>query len=166
MRVLLNSALAIALGLATVPCRAELTGLDRDFANDAFRLNVSAIQDAQWGNRSDQPEAVKLVAQRIIKDHAAALSRLKQIALDKNIKLPAMPMEDQQHARDDLKKQDADALRVNYLRRQVEQRQQEVSLCERELKEGTDENLRLYCGDNLPNLHEQIAMAKSAEAKP
>ena len=99
-------------------------------------------------------------------DHAAALSRLKQIALDKNIKLPALPTEDQRHAREDLKKQDGEALRVNYLRRQVEQRQQEVSLCERELKEGTDENLRLYCGDNLPNLHEQIEMAKSAEAKP
>src|SRR3954467_8297032 len=113
MRVLFVAAVAIVFGMANLPCVADVTGFDREFANEAFRLNVSAIQDAQWGNDSNQPEAVKIVAQRIIRDHSAALSRLKQIALDKNLRLPAMPSAGQRDAREELKKQEGEALRVN-----------------------------------------------------
>src|SRR3954451_17953153 len=130
MRILFASAAALVLWGAAGSCLADLTGFDRDFAADAFRLNLSAIQDSQWGNESTQPESVKLLAQRIIKDHSAALARLKQIAIDKDLKLPTMPTKRQENAREDLKKQEGQTLRVNYIRRQIEQRQEEVNLCE------------------------------------
>ena len=114
---------------------------------------------------SNQSQPVKVLAQRIIRDHSDALAELKKIAQERNVTLPTLPTTHQQAARDDLKNQSGDELRRDYLRQTVDRRKQDIALCERQLHEGSEADLHQYCQHNLPNLKEELTMAQSAETK-
>ncbi|MBN8897730.1 MAG: DUF4142 domain-containing protein, partial [Rhodospirillales bacterium] len=91
--------LAAALLLAVAaPARAELTGVDRDFATQAQRANIAAIQDAQWGEKSTASEPLKQLAQKIIKNRTTASAELKTLAQQQNFSLPPLPTGGQQEA--------------------------------------------------------------------
>lgn len=163
MRSLIVSGLVTAIGFVAIPGLAAMNGFDREFLTEAARANVTAVQDAQWGNETKQPEPIKLLAQRIIKDHTNALAELKKFAENQAVSLPAQPTTHQQAVTSNLKNESGGDLRQDYLRRQVDQRKEEISLCERELQEGTEPALHQYCQRNLPNFQQELTMAQSAQ---
>jgi predicted outer membrane protein len=163
MRSLIVAGLVVALESVAVPCQAELNSFDREFLTKAVRSNMTAVQEAQWANESDQSQPMKALAQRIIRDHSDALAELKKIAQAQNVSLPSLPTTHQQSVRDNLKGQSGDQLRQDYLHRTVDQRKQDIALCEQQLHEGAEADLHQYCQRNLPNLQEEVTMAQSAE---
>lgn len=168
MRRFIVSGVVIAIGFAASPTMAALSGFDREFLTQATQDNVTAVQDAQWGNKSTQTPPIKGLAQRIIKDHSDALAELKTIAENQQVSLPTQPTTHQQAVSGDLKNESGDHLRRDYLQRQVDQRKKDIDLCQREMREGTDAALHQYCQHNLPNFQQELTMAQSTlgDAKP
>lgn len=163
MRTTMLTAATALLLAAAVPGHAEVTGTDRDFLTRATQDAMAEVQDAQWANRTNQPPAMKELAQQIIRNHSAVLADLKKIAQAGQLRLPARPTNAQQNARDDLKGKDDKALQHSYLQREIDRHGQSIALFQQESQNGKDPRLSGIAAHYLPILQQERAAAERAQ---
>ena len=105
---------------------------DQDFAVNTAIAGMTEIQAGQLAEQKGTAKDVKEYAQMMITDHTAAADKLKAIATQKNITLPATLTPDAQKKLDDLQKEGGHKFDKDYMAMMVSDHKKVISAFEDE----------------------------------
>ena len=136
---------------------------DQDFAVNTAIAGMTEIQAGQLAEQKGMSKEVKDYAAMMIKDHTAAADKLKAIATQKNITLPATLTPDAQKNLDDLQKEDGKKFDKDYLAMMVSDHKKVISAFENESKNGSDADIRAFADSTLHTLRVHLDKAEKCE---
>ena len=136
---------------------------DQDFAVNTAIAGMTEIQAGQLAEQKGTAKDVKEYAQMMITDHTAAADKLKAIATQKNITLPATLTPDAQKNLDDLQKEDGHKFDKDYMAMMVSDHKKVISAFEDESKNGSDADIRAFADSTLHTLRVHLEKAQKCE---
>ncbi len=145
----------------TIP--ATVSRADQDFAVNTAIAGMTEIQAGQMAQQKGMSKDVKKYAEMMIKDHTDAADKLKAIATQKNISLPATLTPDAQKNLDDLQKEDGKKFDKDYLAMMVSDHKKVISAFENESKNGSDADIRAFAESTLHTLRMHLEKAQQCE---
>lgn len=137
--------------------KATLNAMDRTFMKMAAQGNIAEIKISELALKKSQNEAVRKVADEIIREHSAAQKQLKQVAAQKGVSLPSDtdPMHKAMYSK--LAKLSGAAFDRQYIAGQIKDHDKTIQLFQRQLKGGRDASVNDFAARTLP------AITKHAE---
>jgi putative membrane protein len=160
--------MAVAALCAWVPlAKADKATIDRSTPGGDQRFVVSAsalgIAEVNFGKlaatRASNPE-VRKFAQEMVEQHTKANKELNDLAFNKKWSLAANVDRDHQAEYDRLSKLEGAEFDREYLKWQIKDHEQAISLFEDEAKNGDDAQLKEWCNKVLPHLREHLKTAR------
>jgi putative membrane protein len=145
----------------TIP--ATVSKADQDFAVNTAIAGMTEIQAGQMAQQKGMSKDVKDYGDMMVKDHTAAADKLKAIATQKNITLPATLTPDAQKNLDDLQKEDGKKFDKDYLAMMVSDHKKVISAFENESKNGSDADIRAFADSTLHTLRIHLDKAEKCE---
>jgi putative membrane protein len=133
---------------------------DQDFAVNTAIAGMTEIQAGQIAEQKGMSRDVKEYAAMMIKDHTAAADKLKAIATQKNITLPATLTPDAQKNLDDLQKEEGAKFDKDYLAMMVSDHKKVIGAFENESKNGSDADIRGFADSTLHTLRVHLDKAE------
>jgi len=121
------------------------------------------VQLGQLAAQRAQSPEVKQFGQRMVTDHTAANDKLKQVASQKGVTLPADLDSSSRREYDKLEKLSGSKFDREYMSHMVSDHKKDVKEFESEAKSGKDADLKTFASTTLPTLQEHLKMAQSAE---
>jgi len=148
------------------PAVAEVNDIDKAFVPMAVQANMTEIQEAQLAEKRAGSNDVKLLAQRIIRDHSGARGALEKITGARpELTEPAKQSPEQRGAQNRLDQLDGAEFDKAYVQLQVERHEKLIPEFEQESERGTDLDLRAFAVKQLPGLREHLEMARKLSAQ-
>jgi putative membrane protein len=138
-----------------------LSYADRSFINSAEEGNLAEIESAKIVEQKATDPAVKDFAHRMVTDHTQESQELKALAKSTGVTLPAEPTAAKANQKDEWQKLSDDA----YLRDQLEDHKQAISVFENEIEHGQNEAVKDYAEKTLPTLQDHIRIAEDIAGK-
>src|SRR5580692_5303709 len=107
---------------------------DQDFAVNTAIAGMTEIQAGQMAEQKTTAKDVKEYAEMMVKDHTAAANKLKTIATQKNITLPAALTPDAQKDLDNLQQETGNKFDKDYMAMMVSDHKKVIGAFENESK--------------------------------
>jgi len=142
-----------------------LSSTDRSFITSAEQGNLAEVDTAKMVQQRTTDPAVKDFASRMVTDHTRASQQLKALASSEGITLPAEPIATERTQNEQWKKLSGAKLNDTYLRDQLEDHQQAISVFENEIEHGKDQAVKNYAEQTLPVLQDHIRIAEDLAGK-
>jgi putative membrane protein len=147
------------------PPPAVLSDADRDFATRAASVGLAEVEASRMMAEKAASSDVRQFAQQMVEAHSDANRRLMKIALAKQLELPMAPTGDDHSAIVELNAAAGSTAETMYMQQfGVQGHQRAVNLFEREIKEGSDADLKGLAEDVLPSLKENLNRAQQIAA--
>jgi putative membrane protein len=165
---LIFATVALALMTTAVASQAARPGSrmnaqDRHFITQACQGNTSEVQLGQLAVSKRDGRRVQQFGQRMIQDHSAALNKLMSVAADEGVKLPTDPPSamgaEGRATYDRLAGLSGSRFSQAYMAAMVSDHQKDVSAFKREIRHGSDPNVRAYARATLPVIEQHLSMA-------
>lgn len=146
----------------------HLSDEDRQFVMQARPMNIAEMRLGELArDYASRPELQEL-GEKLIQDHTGTNHRLMQIISGSDVKAPDRMDAGHQKIEQRLLELEGDDFDRAFLRAQLEDHQQMVSLFEREAKEGEDPELKQFARGCVPVLQQHLqqiqGMASSMRA--
>lgn len=138
---------------------------DADFAMKAAAGGMFEVQAAEVAKENGESQAVKDFADMMIKDHTAVNDKLKNIAGEKNIELPASLPEDKAAKLETLSTLSGAAFDEAYAEEMVTSHEETIALFEDEASSGEDEDLKSLAEESLPTLRHHLSEAEALKGE-
>jgi putative membrane protein len=148
-------------GKAAIP--ATVSKADQDFAVNAANAGMTEIQAGQLAQQQGTAKDVKAYGAMMVTDHTQAADKLKAIAAQKNITLPAAISNDMQKNLDDLKAKNGNDFDKAYIDMMVSDHKKVISAFEDESKNGSDADIRAFADSTLHTLHHHLDAAEKCK---
>jgi putative membrane protein len=142
-----------------------LSSLDRSFISSAEEANLAEIETAKIVEQKATDPAVKDFANRMVTDHTQASHELKALAKSTGVTLPAEPTAAKANQKDEWQKLSGAKFDDAYLRDQLEDHKQVISVFENEIEHGQNEAVKDYAEKTLPTLQDHIRIAEDIAGK-
>jgi putative membrane protein len=142
---------------------ATVSKADQDFAVNTAIAGMTEIQAAQMAEQKTKAKDVKDYAEMMVKDHTAAADKLKTIATQKNITLPAALTPDAQKDLDNLQQETGNKFDKDYMAMMVSDHKKVISAFENESKNGSDADIRAFADSTLHTLRVHLDKAEKCE---
>jgi len=133
---------------------------DQDFAVNAANAGMTEIQAGQLAQTQGTAREVKAYGAMMVKDHTEAADKLKAVAAQKNITLPATVSSDMQKNLDDLKAKSGKDFDKAYMDMMVSDHKKVISAFEDEAKNGSDADIRAFADSTLHTLRHHLDVAE------
>jgi len=172
LSTLLSAAALIALlggsGYVITSAQAQGGGMtmsranfDRHFMVKAAQGNVAEVMTSQLALRKSRNRSVRETADRLIREHSEANSRLKQIAGGKGIRLPNRPDPMQRAVYNRLAKLSGPAFDRAFMGAQIRAHLNAISLHQNEVRAGKDAAAVAFASETLPRIQDHTTMIVS-----
>lgn len=145
----------------TEPNQNALSASDRQFVTSAAQGGIAEVQLGQLASRRAASNEVKQFGQRMVRDHTQKNNQLKQLAAQKGITLPKDMGDQNKAVMANLKKLSGADLDRAYTNHMLQDHIKDVSLFQREAKEGQDQDLKAWAAKTLPTLQEHLRLVRS-----
>ncbi len=142
---------------------ATVSKADQDFSVNTAIAGMTEIQAAQMAEQKTTAKDVKEYAEMMVKDHTAAADKLKAIATQKNITLPATLTPDAQKDLDNLQQETGHKFDKDYMAMMVSDHKKVISAFENESKNGSDADIRAFADSTLHTLRMHLEKAEMCE---
>lgn len=126
----------------------------RNFVEEAASSSMMEVELAQLAQEKAQSQDVKDYAQMIENDHKQANDRLRSIAQNKNITLPAGMKEDHREEIEDLRDKSGQEFDQEYMDKMVSEHEDDISKFEDMREDVQDTELRSWIDNTLTTLRE------------
>jgi putative membrane protein len=136
---------------------------DQDFAVNTAIAGMTEIQAGQMAEQKTAAKDVKEYAEMMVKDHTAAADKLKAIATQKNITLPATLTPDAQKSLDNLQQESGKKFDKDYMAMMVSDHKKVIGAFENESKNGSDADIRSFADSTLHTLRIHLDQAEKCE---
>jgi putative membrane protein len=157
----MDSARMDSTGKAAMP--STVSKADQDFAVNTANAGMTEIQAGELAEAQGTAKDVKAYGAMMVKDHTAAADKLKAIAAQKNITLPASVSTDMQKDLDDLKAKSGKDFDKAYIDMMVSDHKKVISAFEDESKNGSDADIRAFADSTLHTLHHHLDQAEKCK---
>ena len=138
---------------------------DADFAVEAANGGMAEVQMGQLAQQKGVSQDVKDFGAKMVTDHSKANDKLKDLAKQKNITLPAAIGSDMQQKMDDLSKKTGKDFDRAYVDEMVKDHDHDVSAFQKEADNSKDADMKAFAASTLPTLKEHQAMIKAIDKK-
>jgi putative membrane protein len=142
------------------PARGGLNQADRDFAQEAASGGMMEVELGKVAAARAQAAEVKAFGQQMADDHSKANARLKQVAANKGISMPAQMTPEHKAKLDQLSALSGEEFDRKYMDAMVKDHEEDVTKFEHALREGQDEDLKQFVKETLPTLRTHLAEAQ------
>lgn len=142
---------------------ATVSKADQDFAVNTAIAGMTEIQAAQIAEQKTKAKDVKEYAEMMVKDHTAAADKLKTIATQKNITLPAALTPDAQKDLDNLQQETGNKFDKDYMAMMVSDHKKVIGAFENESKNGSDADIRAFADSTLHTLRLHLEKAEMCQ---
>ena len=142
---------------------ATVSKADQDFAVNTAIAGMTEIQAAQMAEQKTKAKDVKDYAEMMVKDHTAAADKLKTIATQKNITLPATLTPDAQKDLDNLQQETGNKFDKDYMAMMVSDHKKVIGAFENESKNGSDADIRAFADSTLHTLRLHLEKAEMCQ---
>jgi putative membrane protein len=142
-----------------------LSSADRSFISSAEEGNIAEIESAKIVEQKGTDPAVKDFANRMTTDHTLASQELKTLAKSTGVTLPAESMGVKTNQKNDWQNLSGAKLDEAYLRDQLDDHKQAISVFENEIEHGQNEAVKDYAEKTLPTLQDHIRIAEDIAGK-
>lgn len=139
----------------------EVTKQDSNFMMKAAQSDMMEIAASNLALQKSQNDNVRRFAQMIVDDHTKTSDQLKSIAATKNVTLPADMNAKQKSMVDKLSGLSGDKFDMEYIKGQVKAHEAAVKLFRSQYEKGTDADVHVFTGGNLPVLQTHLAIARA-----
>jgi putative membrane protein len=136
---------------------------DQDFAVNTAIAGMTEIQAGQIAEQKTAAKDVKEYAELMVKDHTAAADKLKAIATQKNITLPATLTPDAQKDLNNLQQETGKKFDKDYMAMMVSDHKKVIGAFENESKNGSDADIRAFADSTLHTLRVHLDKAEKCE---
>lgn len=136
---------------------------DADFAVKAAEDAMLEIRLSQVAETNATSSEVKSFAKAIIVDHTKTTEELKQLALQKDITLPASLSDKCQKKYDDMSAKTGTEFDKAYADYMVNDHKDAVDNFKKEADKGNDADMRAFAAKNVQTLEHHLAMAQDLE---
>jgi len=146
---------------------SALAAADKKFINNAAQGGMAEVQLGQLASQRASDPQVKQFAEQLVNDHSKANEKLKQIASDKGVALPAdIPASAKREAAK-LSKLNGPAFDREYMTHMVSDHKKDVSEFRAATKQARDPDVNQFAQQTLPTIeqHLQIAQGMVSKAK-
>jgi putative membrane protein len=140
---------------------------DSRFALSAAEGGMLEVELGRIASAKASHAEVKEFAARMVTDHSKANAELTEIVSNKSLMLPTQEQVKAKHQGmfDKLEKLEGAAFDREYMAAMVKDHDKDVSLFEKQTKNGRDAALQAFAEKTLPTLREHQKMAKQINAK-
>lgn len=156
-----SSAAGDSTSKAAIP--STVSKADQDFAVNTANAGMTEIQAGQMAEQKGTAKDVKEYGAMMVKDHTAAADKLKAIAAQKNITLPAAVSSDMQKNLDDLNGKSGKDFDKAYIDMMVSDHKKVISAFEDESKNGSDADIRAFADSTLHTLRHHLDEAEKCK---
>jgi len=160
MKPYLPLAAVLALAPFVQASAAALSAQDKTFIRQAAIGGLAEIHEGQMAVSMAQSADVKQFGQKMIDDHTANNNELMALAQQKGITPPAAL--DSRHKTEaaTLQKQSGAAFDRTYLKDQIAGHKQMEAVMQKEIRSGSDPDLKAFAQKTLPVVQEHLQMAQ------
>ena len=138
---------------------------DHAFLKKAAEGGLAEVELGQLATQKASSEDVKKFGQRMVDDHSKANEQLKQVAAEKNIKVPEKLSAKDQATKARLEKLSGEQFDKAYMRDMVKDHQKDVAEFERESKMAKDPAIKSFAEQTLPTLKDHLKEAERIAPK-
>lgn len=125
-----------------------------DFAVEAASSSMMEVEMGKIASEKATSPQVKQFAQKMVNDHSAANTKLKQIAQAKNITLPDSLPEDHKDHLKDLREKSGNEFDKEYMSMMVDEHKDDVDKFESASNDLDDPDLKAFASETLPKLRQ------------
>jgi putative membrane protein len=143
---------------------------DASFYKKAAEGGIAEVQMGQLAQDKSSTQSVKDFGAMMMKDHSAANDKLKAIADEKGIKLPASPSVVQKASKTKLEVLTGNTFDKSYIKGMIEDHQEDIKEFQKEASSGQDPDAKAFAASTLPTLKahlkkiQEIASAQGVNA--
>ena len=140
-----------------------LKASDRKFVTKAAEGGIAELQLGKLALQKASNDQVKQFGQRMVTDHGSANEKLKAVASNKGVSLPAQMDASAQKEYDKLSKLSGAQFDRAYMDAMVSDHKKDVSEFRSESRSGADNDIKSFAASTLPTLQQHLQMAQSAQ---
>ncbi len=149
---------AAGLVLSLAGAALAISPMDRMFATKAAQGGIAEVKTSQLALQKSHNKHVRMVAQRMVKEHTAANEELKTVAENKKMTLPADTDPKHKAAYAKLSRLSGAAFDKAYMAGQEKDHAATVKLFEKEIASGQDKDISGFASKNLPTIEDHTQM--------
>jgi putative membrane protein len=145
---------------------ANAMAVNDDVATFAVKAANGGMMEVELGKIAEQKAGnsqIKNFGEMMVKDHTKANDELKQLALEKNITLPAAISDDNQKHIDNLNKETGKDFDKDYIDMMVNDHKDNIDLFEDAAKNSKDSAFKNFAVKTLPTLYKHLGAAKAIQ---
>ncbi len=136
---------------------------DKNFAKEAAQGGKAEIDIGRYMEEHGQNVKVREFGHRMVTDHTAADTKLRQAATRATIQLPAAPDPDEKNTLSELRKLKGAELDRAYIRDMVQDHQKDVQAFQQEAQSGANTEMKSFAQSTLPTLQQHLAQAQEIQ---
>jgi putative membrane protein len=138
----------------------HVTESDQTFLKEAADGGMAEVELGQLATEKASSGEVKKFGQRMVEDHSKANIKLKQLASDKGVELPAAPGAKNGSLKERLSKLAGANFDQAYMSAMVQDHKEDVAAFERESESASDPDIKSFAAETLPTLQEHLKVAQ------
>lgn len=146
---------------------AQADDASRQFLMDAADGGMAEVEGGNMAQQKASNADVKNFGAMMVKDHSAANEKVKSLAAQRNVTLPATPSDKHKKMAADMNKMSGRQFDKAYMDMMVADHKKDISMFEKALNDTKDEGVRSFITATLPTLrmHLDSAMAIQKRVK-
>lgn len=146
---------------ATPSGGAALSAADKKFVMDAAIGGMAEVEAGRLASQKGATDGVKQFGQQMVDEHTKANDELKQIASGKGAMPPADLDAKHKAMQAKLDKLSGAAFDSEYVKGQIKGHEEMLAVLDREIKSGSDAELKAYAEKMKPAVQEHLTKARS-----
>jgi putative membrane protein len=153
--------LLTSVGLAAEKSNDKLSRADEKFVKEAAEGGMLEVELGKLAADKATNDEVKAFGRRMQEDHSKANEELKQIADNKDVKIPSALEGKQKRTLDRLSKLSGSEFDRQYMRTMVDDHKEDVKAFQREADKAKDPDIKQFAGKYAPIIKEHLQLAQS-----
>jgi putative membrane protein len=134
---------------------------DKQFLKDAAQGGRTEVELGKLASQKASSDDVKQFAQKMVDDHSKANDKLKDVASQDDIEVPATLDSSHQSRIDKLSKLSGDEFDKAYIKDQLKDHETDVKDFQAEAQNGKDPKVKAFASETLPTLQQHLSMIKN-----
>ncbi|MEG4022550.1 MULTISPECIES: DUF4142 domain-containing protein [unclassified Microcoleus] len=136
----------------------SLSSRDRTFVMQAGQLSMLEVQLGRLAVQRGSSAGVKQYGQEMVDEHTRANQELMQLAMQKEVELPAEISSQNKALSDRLSRLSGTSFDTAYKQAMIESHNQAIALFQAQSQQGQDPELKAWATKTLPNLQAHLQM--------
>lgn len=144
--------------------KSKLSHADRKFIENAAKGGMGEVELGKVAQERAADQQVKQFAAKMVQDHSKANEKLRQLAQEKGVTLPADTTFTEKHEANKLAKLEGTNLDREYMKHMVKDHKKDVKEFRRQAQKAKDPDVKSFAQSTLPVLQEHLQLAENTDA--